>query len=62
MTEDPVPTDNLRVQKAHLLENGGLLDFAVRELRAAADEDKGNWLAPETARLYVDAGRYDVGN
>jgi len=61
VTADPVPTDNLRVQKAHLLENGGLLDFAVRELRAAADEDKGNWLAPETARLYVDAGRYDVG-
>jgi soluble lytic murein transglycosylase len=61
LTEDPVPTDNLRVQKAQLLENGALLDFAVRELRAAAEEDKGNWLAPETARLYVDAGRYDVG-
>jgi soluble lytic murein transglycosylase len=57
---DPVPTDNLRVQKAELLENGALLDFAVRELRAAADEDKGNWLAPETARLYGDVGRYDM--
>jgi soluble lytic murein transglycosylase len=60
VTADPVPEDNLRVQKAKLLENGALLDFAVRELRAAADEGKGNWLAPETARLYADAGRYDV--
>jgi len=61
VTEDPLPTDNLRVQKAQLLENGALLDFAVRELRAAAaDEGKGNWLAPETAHLYADAGRYDM--
>jgi soluble lytic murein transglycosylase len=57
---DAVPADNLRVQKAQLLENGGLLDFAIRELRAAADESKGNWLAPETARVYADAGRYDM--
>jgi soluble lytic murein transglycosylase len=54
------PTDNLRVQKAQLLANGGLLDFAVRELKAAAEEDKGNWLAPEIARMYQDAGRYDM--
>jgi soluble lytic murein transglycosylase len=61
VTADPLPTDNLRVQKAQLLENGALLDFAVRELRAAAaEEGKGNWLAPETARLYADAGRYDM--
>ncbi len=60
VTADTVPADNLRVQKARLLENGALLDFAVRELRAAAEEDKGNWLAPETARLYQDAGRYDA--
>jgi len=60
VTEDALPTDNLRVQKAQLLENGALLDFAVRELRAAADEGSGNWLAPETAHLYADAGRYDM--
>ena len=60
MTADPLPTDNLRVQKAELLENGALIDFAVRELRAAAAEGKGNWLAPETARLYADAGRYNM--
>jgi soluble lytic murein transglycosylase len=60
LTEDAVPADNLRVQKAQLLENGALVDFAVRELRAAADEEKGNWLAPAMAHLYVDAGRYDM--
>jgi soluble lytic murein transglycosylase len=55
-----VPDDNLRVEKAHLLENGGLLDFAIRELKAAAEEEKGNWLPAETARMYEDAGRYDI--
>ena len=54
------PTDDLRVQKAQLLANGGLLDFAVRELKAAAEENKGSWLAPEIARMYQDAGRYDI--
>jgi soluble lytic murein transglycosylase len=57
-TETPI--DNLRVQKAQLLANGGLLDFAVRELKAAAEQDKGSWLAPEIARMYQDAGRYDI--
>ena len=57
---DPVPPDNLRVQKAQLLANGALLDLAVRELRAAAEETKGNWLASETAHLYTDSGRYDM--
>jgi soluble lytic murein transglycosylase len=63
---DP-PTDNLRYQKAQVLQNGALLDFAVQELQAAAAEDQGkdqgkepgNWLAEETAKLYEDAGRYD---
>jgi len=31
----------------------------VRELKGAAEEDKGNWLAPEMVRLYQDGGRYD---
>ena len=60
ITEDPPPEDDLRVEKARLLENGGLLDFAIRELKAAADEDKGTWLPAETARMYQDAGRYDI--
>jgi soluble lytic murein transglycosylase len=53
------PTDNLRYQKAQVLENGGLLDFAIQEVQAAATEDQGDWLAAETAKLYQDAGRYD---
>jgi len=60
VTADEVPTDNLRVQKAHLFENGALLDFAVREFQAAASEEKGNWATAETARVYQDAGRYDM--
>lgn len=55
-----VPEDDLRVEKARLLENGGLLDFSLRELKAAAEEDKGDWLPAETARMYEDAGRYDL--
>lgn len=58
--DDPVPDDNLRVQKAELLANGGLLDLAARELHAAAQEDKGDWAPVELARLYQEAGRYDA--
>jgi soluble lytic murein transglycosylase len=60
ITETEPPTDNLRYQKAQVLENGGLVDLAVRELQAASTEDKGNWVTAETARLYQDAGRYDA--
>lgn len=60
ITEDEVPIDNLRVQKAELLANGALLDLAMRELHAAADEEKGNWAPAEMARLYIDASRYDM--
>ena len=60
ITDDTPPEDDLRVEKAHLLENGGLLDFAIRELKAAAEEDQGNWLPAEMARMYQDAGRYDA--
>jgi soluble lytic murein transglycosylase len=55
---DP-PTDDLHVQKAHLLENGGLVDFAVREIQAATNDEDGNWMLAETARLYQGSGRYD---
>jgi soluble lytic murein transglycosylase len=51
------PADDLHLQKAKLLGNGGLIDFAVRELRAA-DPD-GNWVTAETAQLYIDTGHYD---
>ena len=55
---DP-PTDDLHLQKAELLGNGGLVDFAVRELQAAASADGGNWVASETAQLYLETGHYD---
>ena len=60
LTPDPVPTDNLRVQKAQFLANGALLDFAARELQAASIEEKANWGPSETARMYEEAGRYDM--
>jgi soluble lytic murein transglycosylase len=56
--EEP-PADNLHLQKAKLLGNGGLIDFAVRELQAAATEEKGNWPLAETAQIYTDTGHYD---
>ena len=59
VTETDPPTDELRVQKAQLLGNGGLVDFAVRELQAAAATDGGSWAPAETAQLYVETGHYD---
>jgi soluble lytic murein transglycosylase len=58
VSSDP-PTDDLHVQKAQLLENGALVDFAVREIQATADAQDGTWALAETARLYQDSGRYD---
>jgi soluble lytic murein transglycosylase len=55
---DP-PADDLHLQKAQLLGNGGLIDFAVRELQAAANANVGNWGPAETAQLYADTGHYD---
>jgi soluble lytic murein transglycosylase len=49
----------LRVQKAQLLENGGLVDFAVKEIQAAGNEQGADWSTSEVARLYKDGGRYD---
>ncbi len=57
---DP-PDDNLRVERARLLSNGGLADAAVRELQAAASQVDGTWAPPEMARVYQDGGRYDRG-
>ncbi len=57
---DP-PDDNLRVERARLLSNGGLADMAVRELQAAASQEGGTWAPPEMARVYQDLGRYDRG-
>jgi soluble lytic murein transglycosylase len=53
------PSDDLHVEKAELLGNGGLVDLAVRELQAAAVADGGNWGPTEEAQLFTDTGHYD---
>jgi soluble lytic murein transglycosylase len=57
--ETEPPADDLRVQKAQLLANGALVDFAVREIQAASSEQGTSWVAAETAKLYQESGRYD---
>ncbi len=52
------PADDLRAQKAQLLQNGGLTEFAIRELRMAADEGGAAWATAEMARVYRDNGQY----
>jgi soluble lytic murein transglycosylase len=54
--EDP-PTDNLRYQKSLVLQNAGLTELAVKELRAAAPEDSG-WANLQIARYYQENGLY----
>ncbi len=60
VTDTQPPSDELHVQKAELLANGGLVDFAVRELQAVPPAESGSWLPAETARLYVATGHYDL--
>ena len=61
VTVSEPPTDDLHLQKAQLLGNGGLIDFAVRELQAAAAADSsGNWGPSETAKLYIETGHYNL--
>jgi soluble lytic murein transglycosylase len=59
ITLSEAPTDNLHLQKAKLLGNGGLVDFAAVEMQAAAREDPGSWSLVETAELFTDTGHYD---
>lgn len=53
---DP-PGDNFRLQKAELLANGALYDFAAKELQAASTGSPA-WLAKALAALYGDSGSY----
>jgi soluble lytic murein transglycosylase len=59
VTDSEPPSDELHFQKAALLGNGGLVDFAVRELQAAAAAVGGSWGPAETAQLYDETGHYD---
>jgi soluble lytic murein transglycosylase len=52
-----VPDDDLRAQKAHLLENCGMFDFAVKELQKVSSSDT-DWTTAEIARLYQESGGY----
>jgi len=61
ITATEPPENNLRVERARLLSNGGMADAAVRELQAAASQEGGTWAPPEMARVYQDGGRYDRG-
>lgn len=53
-----VPESDLRVEKARLLENAGLADFAVKELQASEGGTGANWATLQIARVYRDAGKY----
>jgi soluble lytic murein transglycosylase len=53
------PVDDLRAQKARLLENAGMIDFAAKELRTAVADGGAGWATREIARMYRDLGRYD---
>jgi soluble lytic murein transglycosylase len=53
---DP-PADNLRAQKAKLLANAALYDFAVKELQAASAGSP-PWLAKSIAAMYAEQGSY----
>lgn len=49
--------NNLRYQKARLLNNAGLTELAVKELQAAARQKDGAWAAVELAKLYQEDER-----
>jgi soluble lytic murein transglycosylase len=51
------PADNLRAQKAQLLANASLCDFAVKELQGASPGSP-PWMAKSIAGVYEDQGSY----
>jgi soluble lytic murein transglycosylase len=51
------PADNLRAQKAQLLANAALCDFAVKELQGASAGSP-PWMAKSIAGVYEDQGSY----
>ncbi len=53
------PVDDLRVEKSRLLDNTGMFDFSVRELRAAAADGGAGWANREIARLFSENQKYD---
>ena len=55
--ETAPPSDDLRLEKSKLLENAGLIDFAVKELQAVPNSGSGNWASLQVARIYTDNGQ-----
>jgi soluble lytic murein transglycosylase len=53
-----IPADTLRSEKSKLLENAGMTDFAIKELRAFDGGKGANWATLEIARIYRDEGQY----
>jgi soluble lytic murein transglycosylase len=51
------PADDLRAQKAKLLANAALYDFAVKELQAAGTSNA-PWMAKALADVFSDSGSY----
>ncbi|MBI2677509.1 MAG: transglycosylase SLT domain-containing protein [Candidatus Koribacter versatilis] len=52
------PAENVRVQRALVLENGSLLEFAIRELQAAgSDPVTSLWAQTRIARIYLSQDR-----
>ncbi|HKU20504.1 MAG TPA: transglycosylase SLT domain-containing protein [Terriglobales bacterium] len=59
--EDEEPPDDVRIEKALLLQNGGFITFAVRELQAAAaPQGPATWATDKIVSLYQDAGQYNL--
>jgi peptidoglycan lytic transglycosylase len=59
---DPIedaPADDVRVEKSKLLDNAGMFDFSVRELRAAAADGAAGWANREIARMFIENAHYD---
>ena len=53
--------DDVRIEKALLLQNGGFTSFAVRELQAAAaPQGPATWATNKIVDLYQDSGQYNL--
>jgi len=51
------PTDDLRYEKAELLANAGLTDFAVKELQMENGGGGANWATLQVAKIYRMSGQ-----
>jgi soluble lytic murein transglycosylase len=59
--EEEEAPDDVRIEKALLLQNGGFITFAVRELQAAAaPQGPATWATNKIVALYQDAGQYNL--